>query len=130
MTAAYDPSLIERLVAKHRATSPAVSSGWTQQLYNDLANQLEAAKREVDHWREARRTAMEAGEILKAERDEAQRELGILRRMVARMKPVVEAAVAWRGPDACGYEHDSLVAAVDDYEAGIPRPAPQTSTKG
>lgn len=50
---------------------------------------------------------------------EVVRERDTLRRMVARMKPVVEAAVAWRGPDACGYEHDSLVAAVDDYEAGL-----------
>lgn len=44
MASQYDPALCERLVAKHKATSPAVKSGWTQQLYDDMADQLEAAK--------------------------------------------------------------------------------------
>lgn len=42
-------------------------------------DEIERLKRDVSHWREARETAMEAGEILKARAEAAERELEIQR---------------------------------------------------
>lgn len=56
----------------------------------DVSAVVVTLRREVDHWRDARNSAMAAGEILKAEADK-------LRAEVERMRPIVEVAARVRG---------------------------------
>ena len=126
MTAPYNPDECAKLVREAREDdneyrtrdgiryTTSVMAARQREREHRLADQLEAARAEIEHWREARRVAVEAGEILKSELD--------------RMRPVVDAALNSYGSQRGGQFGQprptdamlELADAIDAYRASKP----------
>jgi len=59
-----------------------------------LKAEIEIWKAEVQHWKDARKAALDGGDILKAELDKMRAEVEALRGLLVRCRPIVESEAA------------------------------------